>query len=46
MKEKWISCIHHTVNQHNFNCERMTQCEHEEPDDKTDWMTIDSGAHK
>jgi len=34
MKEKWISCIHHVVNGHSFNGERMTQCEHEEPDDR------------
>jgi len=46
LKEKWISCIHHVVNRHTFNGERMTQCEHEETDDDIDWMTIDSGAHK
>lgn len=46
LKEKWMSCIHHVVNRHHFNGERMTQCEHGETDDDIDWMTPDSGAHK
>ena len=46
LKEKWISCVHHVVNRHQFNGEHMTQCEHGETDNDIDWLTPDSGAHK
>ena len=49
LKEKWMSCVHHVVNRHHWNGERMTQCEHEATDDTdndTAWLTMDSDAHK
>lgn len=48
LREKWTSCIHHIVNIHQWNGEQMVQCEHEtaDDDDDTDWLTIDSDAHK
>src|SRR5664279_839269 len=49
LKEKWMSCVHHVVNRHHWNGERMTQCEHEATDDTdndTAWLTMDSDSHK
>jgi len=49
LKEKWISCVHHIVNRHHWNGERMVQCEHaliDDDTDSTDWLTMDSDAHK
>jgi len=44
LKEKWNSCLHHIVNRHHWNGDRMSQCEHETVNDITAWLTVDSYA--
>ena len=44
LREKWNSLTYHVVNQHQWNGDRMSQCEHEAVNDKTVWLTVDSGA--
>jgi hypothetical protein len=44
LKEKWSSCLHHIVNRHHWDGDRMSQCEHETVNDKTAWLTVDSCA--
>jgi len=50
LKEKWMSCIHHIVNRHEWPGGLMTRCEHEpyddsDSDDTIAWLTVDSEAH-
>jgi hypothetical protein len=48
LKEKWMSCVHHTVNRHQWNGERFAQCEHDDIDNDNDyaWMTENGEGHK
>jgi len=46
LREKWASCAHHIANVHQWNGGLMTECEHGAVSDDTDWLTIDSDAHR
>jgi len=50
LREKWLSCVHHTVNRHQWNGELVVQCSHgpldSDDDEEFAWLTEDSDAHK
>jgi len=50
LREKWLSCVHHTVNRHQWNGELVVQCSHgpldSDGDEEFAWLTEDSDAHK
>ncbi len=46
LREKWLSCVHHVVDCHEWNGELLEQCEHGTLDGDYEWLTEDSEAHK
>jgi len=46
LRDKWLSCVHHVVDRHEWNGTLVSECGHGPLDDDYEWLTEDSDAHK